>query len=477
MVGNNVAGTATPYCYTNVDWFAPQGTIGDLIGVRGYVLGMTNTNGNNGGNVVDPTSEPATLEGRAWGTESVWVRTSQDAVLDERTAGHLYQNEFAHQAPDFSLGTNYVYVAVDNAGSLATAPGTLDVYWSVASTNIRWPDHWTGYVRDGVTQGGLIGSVTIPTIEPGETYVAEIAWPTPSPANFGGTTPSVSFLARYSSAEDPVTYAEVSSTETNATNNNNIVWRNDIAVGPDDMALGGTDVKTFKLRNTQAVRATTAITIDIPTEEEAVSPVFTQANVYVDLGPTLYARWTNAGSQGTNIADAGENRVQVTGDNATIEGITLEANEEFNVGMRFDHVGPDLDYQQFYHVDAMQNGGSGGVRYELEFPVTAEAGKPATPAATLERAGFSLVARPNPTRSSTTIEFRLPEPTRGSVALFDAAGHLVRTLAAEAEMPAGTHTLEWDGMDAAGRPAPSGLYIYRLTTPTGALSRRLTLTR
>ena len=44
-----------------------------------------------------------------------------------------------------------------------------------------------------------------------------------------------------------------------------------------------------------------------------------------------------------------------------------------------------------------------------------------------------------------------------------------------ASLSAGFHGVLWDGADPGGRPAPGGVYFYRLTTAEGVLSRRLVL--
>ena len=53
----------------------------------------------------------------------------------------------------------------------------------------------------------------------------------------------------------------------------------------------------------------------------------------------------------------------------------------------------------------------------------------------------------------------LPGAARCDVMVIDAAGRAVRTLLAPAELPAGVHTLAWDGSDDAGAPTPAGLYF------------------
>ena len=42
---------------------------------------------------------------------------------------------------------------------------------------------------------------------------------------------------------------------------------------------------------------------------------------------------------------------------------------------------------------------------------------------------------------------------------------------------AGYHRLRWNGHDDAGRPVASGMYLYRLVTEEGVLTRKLILLR
>ena len=42
---------------------------------------------------------------------------------------------------------------------------------------------------------------------------------------------------------------------------------------------------------------------------------------------------------------------------------------------------------------------------------------------------------------------------------------------------AGYHRLRWNGRDDVGRPLASGIYLYRLVTDEGILTRKLTLLR
>ena len=61
--------------------------------------------------------------------------------------------------------------------------------------------------------------------------------------------------------------------------------------------------------------------------------------------------------------------------------------------------------------------------------------------------------------------------------MFDATGRLVRTLAENATIPAGTKSITWNGQMDAGQAAPSGIYFLRVEVNSEALSQRVTLVR
>jgi hypothetical protein len=81
---------------------------------------------------------------------------------------------------------------------------------------------------------------------------------------------------------------------------------------------------------------------------------------------------------------------------------------------------------------------------------------------------------PNPFNPSTKISFDLPVSGRVNLRIHDVRGRVVRTLAAE-ELPFGSHTLVWAGVDERGRAVPSGVYFYRLETPGFTATRKMLL--
>lgn len=81
-------------------------------------------------------------------------------------------------------------------------------------------------------------------------------------------------------------------------------------------------------------------------------------------------------------------------------------------------------------------------------------------------------ASPNPFSFSTTIGIELVRPGQLTLAIYDAAGRLVRNLVLE--VPAsGFRAFSWDGADALGAASPSGIYFLRAEVDGQSLTQRL----
>lgn len=62
----------------------------------------------------------------------------------------------------------------------------------------------------------------------------------------------------------------------------------------------------------------------------------------------------------------------------------------------------------------------------------------------------------------TTVHFRLSEPARAALHIYDGRNSRIRTVATEKPLGAGAHALVWDGRDAMGRPVPPEAYVYAI---------------
>jgi outer membrane protein assembly factor BamB len=87
-------------------------------------------------------------------------------------------------------------------------------------------------------------------------------------------------------------------------------------------------------------------------------------------------------------------------------------------------------------------------------------------------AEFALAPNfPNPFNPRTTITFSLPSQLLVTLKVFDALGREVSTLVSE-ELPAGTHTRQWNAAD-----LPSGIYFYRLHAGSFSDTKKLLLVK
>jgi hypothetical protein len=87
---------------------------------------------------------------------------------------------------------------------------------------------------------------------------------------------------------------------------------------------------------------------------------------------------------------------------------------------------------------------------------------------------LSVSAYPNPFNPSTTVRYTLPSRGHVTVAVYDARGARVATLA-DADQDAGAYTERWDGHDGAGRAVSSGVYFARVDHPAGTKAYKMVL--
>ena len=83
---------------------------------------------------------------------------------------------------------------------------------------------------------------------------------------------------------------------------------------------------------------------------------------------------------------------------------------------------------------------------------------------------------PNPFNPTTTIRYDLLQEGSVRLGIYDINGRVVRMLV-NGQVAEGQRQIDWDGTDAAGRPAASGVYVYRLESSLGVYVRRMTLLR
>ena len=80
---------------------------------------------------------------------------------------------------------------------------------------------------------------------------------------------------------------------------------------------------------------------------------------------------------------------------------------------------------------------------------------------------------PNPAAGPVRVLFALAQAGHARVSVIDEAGRRIRGLA-DGSLPAGAHSLSWDGRDESGRSAPPGLYFVRVESGSSTRVARLT---
>ena len=83
---------------------------------------------------------------------------------------------------------------------------------------------------------------------------------------------------------------------------------------------------------------------------------------------------------------------------------------------------------------------------------------------------------PNPFNPTTAISYGVTQAGQVSLVIHNVLGQRVATLVNDVRDP-GIYTISWNGRDDLGRPAASGVYVYRLTAAEGVLVRRMLLVR
>ncbi|RMH97260.1 MAG: T9SS C-terminal target domain-containing protein, partial [Calditrichaeota bacterium] len=92
-------------------------------------------------------------------------------------------------------------------------------------------------------------------------------------------------------------------------------------------------------------------------------------------------------------------------------------------------------------------------------------------------AQFQLLQNyPNPFNPVTNVEFGLPNTEWVTLKVYDLLGREVKTLV-DQRLPAGYHTVQWDGTNHAGQSVVSGVYLYRLEAGNFVQTRKMVLLR
>ncbi len=194
---------------------------------------------------------------------------------------------------------------------------------------------------------------------------------------------------------------------------------------------------------------------------QAVLPGPPQGVGTARTGRSLTVSWSAAEANGSPIQ-----RYEVN----ELEGITWLGWTSAGISTSYTKKGVSDSRSYTFAVRAV-NGVGAGPSVEVTSPPLGPGGNSArgdtaaaakTLATLASPAGLAIFPAPNPFNPSTILYLRLPEEAPVSLIVYNVAGQPVAVLVDEPSLPAGLYSYVWDGLDLDGRPAASGLYLFRL---------------
>jgi hypothetical protein len=216
--------------------------------------------------------------------------------------------------------------------------------------------------------------LVVPILQPGEAVVIQVPWYPANPADFGcfGDPGHMCLLGRIetsTTAPFGMTFPEIVNVNTNTKNNNNIAWKNVTVV---DNFPGASLAASILVRNIFPQTVTTQIRLARPNQ----GPTFLDyGNIFVDMKPELFARWTEGNRAGTGFEVVGPTTIRITNPQTVLANIRLEPQESFPIEVRFTlnanrQVAPGVVPKwDLIQVGAPDNPNAvvGGQRFEADF--------------------------------------------------------------------------------------------------------------
>jgi M6 family metalloprotease-like protein len=159
-------------------------------------------------------------------------------------------------------------------------------------------------------------------------------------------------------------------------------------------------------------------------------------------------------------------------------GETIRLSRSTFAGAQYRVIADDLEpvsEERYVYVDEDVEPGR-TYYYKLEVVTRGEGARELHRGSATVPAGQLTMAQnfPNPFNPTTSISFYLPERMKVRLEVYDVTGRLVTRLT-EGIFSAGPHSVNWHGVDAAGTPVGSGLYVYRLVAGKQVMSRKMLL--
>ena len=82
-------------------------------------------------------------------------------------------------------------------------------------------------------------------------------------------------------------------------------------------------------------------------------------------------------------------------------------------------------------------------------------------------------AYPNPFKTGTSFSVDIKDGEQGTVNIYNSQGRLVRSF----EVGAGSREIHWDGLDHKGNRCVSGVYLYKLSTQSLNVTKKMLIVK
>jgi hypothetical protein len=270
-------------------------------------------------------------------SEDIWVRNSDD-------------NQPVHQNPEYKANSsNFVYVKVRARGCNFLQNGVLHLYWSKASTGLKWPYSWTYSAGNPnsctiMTSSGprpcggeITSGMLIPPLKTGEEVIIKFPWSPPNPAWYDDVNDHHYCLyARIVANDDPMFINETEAVWLNTKNNNNIAWKNVsiFDLDPNNFQYPDENISVF-VNDVDNVSGPVTLTFK-DSDKPHYSKVLDNGEVYLNLREPLRTIWVNGGSQSTGIVVTEDNRIKIISMPAQLKNINLTPNTNYVIDVQFE---------------------------------------------------------------------------------------------------------------------------------------------
>jgi len=223
--------------------------------------------------------------------------------------------------------------------------------------------------------------------------------------------------------------------------------------------------------------------VNIAAETEKISPSEAFVDIYLSEKEGSYEISYNSGNELGALAlvidsDAGDDLIQNLEANIAAMGMTVKSSVDGNLvrmlvysedGIRMPsgrHTLIEIDNNSNIDINEIQLSSADG--YVLNPVMKGDSGD-------ILPEGFRLYQnRPNPFNPVTEISFSIPGSSPVRLSVFNILGQEIRTLV-DKVLPAGNHTVFWDGKDSNGHPVSSGIYFYRLGAESFSARKKMIL--